>query len=56
VALDELQENEARIKVDDIDILIPNNIRDYALGSQIDYYDYHGRGWFTVERFGNTSC
>jgi len=53
VALDEPQEDETRVKVDDIDLLIANSLVGYADGSSIDYYTFNNRGWFTVERPGH---
>jgi Fe-S cluster assembly iron-binding protein IscA len=54
VTLDEPQGNETKVKVDDLEILVSNKIMVFAEGSTIDYYDYKGNGWFTVERAGAT--
>jgi hypothetical protein len=56
LALDEPQKNETPIKIGDMDILISEDIRDFARGRQIEYYDHQNQGWFTVERLGSARC
>jgi hypothetical protein len=56
LTLDEPQKDEAPIKIDDMNILISEDIRDFASGRQIEYYSYQNQGWFKVERPGSARC
>jgi Fe-S cluster assembly iron-binding protein IscA len=56
LALDEPKENETAVKVSDINVLISEDIKNYAAESKIDYIDKPYQRGFTVGSRGLSGC
>ena len=56
VALDGPQENEQTIAVDDLEILVGDDVKPYAVGNVLDWVTAFGGDGFIIQPANGQSC